>query len=264
MNSGQDSHIHYRHFVFQASKEHLHQLLLELSISSMNERELILYRDEDILALNKPSRCVAHRQKRDDLQEDARELAERLARVRPGSLRAINRLDADTTGIMLFASNKRAARHYSSLFASRKVRKQYLAIVWGSAPECFEIRGSIKACSKRSFVVKDGGKAALSKVTAIEELRSKDDKDLSFCKVDLQTGRKHQIRAHLSSQNLPIVGDKLYGGDDYLEGFGPVEHPLLHAYHLALPQKGGRRLVIEARLPKHFGDILVFLRQKRK
>ncbi len=107
----------------------------------------------------------------------------------------VHRLDRATSGVMIIAHTKTAARELSKIFAERKVTKVYLAIVKGKFPE------------QTVSLDKDvDGKTALSHATL---LQNTDDK--SLLKIDIETGRKHQIRKHLSSFGYPIIGDRLYG-----------------------------------------------------
>ncbi len=115
---------------------------------------------------------------------------------RPGFL--VHRLDRATSGLMIIAHSKTMARDFSKLFADRLIKKTYLAIVKGKFPH-----------AKISIDKDIDGKTALSHITL---LNNTDDK--SLLKVDIETGRKHQIRKHLSGIDYPIIGDRLYGNAD--------------------------------------------------
>ncbi|HIM95642.1 MAG TPA: RluA family pseudouridine synthase [Gammaproteobacteria bacterium] len=110
----------------------------------------------------------------------------------------VHRLDRATSGIMMVAHTKRAARGLSELFAQRKINKTYLAIVEGDfIHKILTINDKVD------------NKHAISHVTLLRAVGNK-----SLLKIDIETGRKHQIRKHLSGIDHPIIGDRLYGNAD--------------------------------------------------
>jgi tRNA pseudouridine32 synthase/23S rRNA pseudouridine746 synthase len=110
----------------------------------------------------------------------------------------VHRLDRATSGIMMVAHTKRAARELSELFAQRKINKTYLAIVEGDfIHKILTINDKVD------------NKHAISHVTLLRAVGNK-----SLLKIDIETGRKHQIRKHLSGIDYPIIGDRLYGNAD--------------------------------------------------
>ena len=110
----------------------------------------------------------------------------------------VHRLDRATSGLMIIAHTKQAARELSELFADRKIKKTYLAIVEGKFQDkTLRIEENID------------GKHAISHVTLLRAAGNK-----SLLKIDIETGRKHQIRKHLSSVDYPIIGDRLHGNAD--------------------------------------------------
>lgn len=112
----------------------------------------------------------------------------------------VHRLDRATSGIMMVAHTKHAARDLSKLFADRKINKTYLAIVEGE----FSARAG-----KLTITEKIDGKSAISHIKLLTF-----SKNRSLLEVRIETGRKHQIRKHLSGINYPIIGDRLYGSAD--------------------------------------------------
>lgn len=106
----------------------------------------------------------------------------------------VHRLDRATSGLMMFAHNKKMARQLSELFADRVIKKTYLAIVSGKHPKRNSVHQLID------------GKTAISHFSLIDEKNQQ-----SLLSVEIETGRKHQIRKHLSSAGYPILGDRLYG-----------------------------------------------------
>ncbi|EEZ80384.1 RluA family pseudouridine synthase [uncultured Candidatus Thioglobus sp.] len=107
----------------------------------------------------------------------------------------VHRLDRATSGLMLIAHTKNMARDLSKMFADRNIDKTYLAIVEGKFTK-----------EKITLEKPIDGKNAVSHVTLLESEKFK-----SLLKVKIETGRKHQIRKHLSEFSHPIIGDRLYG-----------------------------------------------------
>ena len=107
----------------------------------------------------------------------------------------VHRLDRATSGLMILAHSKTMARELSKLFADRLIKKTYLAIVAGDFPH-----------KKISLNTDIDGKHALSHITKLMKNAQK-----SLLSVHIETGRKHQIRKHLSEINFAIIGDRLYG-----------------------------------------------------
>ncbi|MEO1890380.1 MAG: RluA family pseudouridine synthase [Candidatus Thioglobus sp.] len=107
----------------------------------------------------------------------------------------VHRLDRATSGIMMVAHTKHAARDLSKIFADRKINKTYLAIVEGKLSD-----------DALTIDEKIDGKHAVSHIKLLTYTNNK-----SLLKVHIETGRKHQIRKHLSGAGYPIIGDRLYG-----------------------------------------------------
>lgn len=163
---------------------------------------------------------------------------------RPG---IVHRLDKDTTGLMVIAKNNESYRYLKELFETRKVRKEYLAIVFGNFDQK---SGRIENFmdrdphNRRKMAVRPSGRKAISEYEVISEVDG-----FSLVKVHIITGRTHQIRVHMTDINHPLLGDPVYG--NFKHKFN-LDHPLLHCTHLAFTDKNGREMVFDKEVPEEF------------
>lgn len=185
----------------------------------------IIYRDDDIIVLDKPSGLLSVPGKalehRDCLQT-------RVQRVFP-SATIVHRLDMATSGIMLMALNKEAHRHVSKQFEMRQTQKTYQAIIFGQPQsEAGEINLPL-ICDwpnrPKQMVDFTRGKVALTRWKVIS-------RNNQTTKVELFpiTGRSHQLRVHMQSIGHPIIGDRLYA---HAEALGLAKRLNLHAQYLS-------------------------------
>jgi 23S rRNA pseudouridine1911/1915/1917 synthase len=169
----------------------------------------VLYEDEKVLVVNKPAQVDSY-----DIEESFK------------GTRLLHRLDRETSGVLLLGKEESFIKRAIEAFKHREVKKEYIAWVDGVVFEELEIDAPIttikqgRAISKIDF---KRGKKALTKVYP-EEIQGKKSK----VKVEIVTGRTHQIRLHLSYAGFPIVGDAQYGSRT------KAKHFLLHASKVAL------------------------------
>jgi len=226
----------------------------------------ILYRDEWLIAVDKPTGLPTHvtaDPRRPSLAGLLRErLSGRLSGSGHGAYLAVHqRLDRDTTGVVLFATDAAANAGLARAFALGEVRKTYLALV-ASAPavapgDHFTIAAPLGESSANGRV-RVGGADAKPAVTEVW-VRERLGRAL-LLELRPTTGRKHQIRAHLAHVGLPVLGDVVYGGsnpDARRRALPGVPRLMLHAARLELVHPvSGRRLVLESPLPADFADAL--------
>lgn len=143
----------------------------------------------------------------------------------------VHRLDRDTSGVLVFACNENAKEALKKQFAEHMPKRIYYAVVEGHLNSA---QGRIESLLSEdsNFFVRSGKSGKLA-ITHYEVIRT--TKNLSFLKVQLETGRKNQIRVHLSEMGHPIVGDRKYGAIR-----NPLKRLGLHAHHLTFfhPGKG--------------------------
>lgn len=213
-------------------------------------RASVLWRDDEIIAINKPPGLAVQggtRTRRHlDLMLDALRFG---AGERP---RLVHRLDRDTSGVLLLARTAPAAARLAAAFRGRKVQKLYWALVAGR-PRRDEGRIDLalaKGPGRRGERVSgaEGGKPAVTRYRVIDALGRR----CAWLALMPHTGRTHQLRAHCAALGAPIVGDGKFGGQAaFLGGVGIAKRLHLHARAVVLPGPGGRDVRIVAPLPDH-------------
>jgi 23S rRNA pseudouridine955/2504/2580 synthase len=170
-------------------------------------QDIILFEDENIIALNKPPGITTET----DNAPDSVSLADIAKKYNP-EIRIVHRLDRETSGVILGAKNDEWYRYFSMAFERRKVHKEYHALVagiWKLEDKTIELPLSKKG-SHKGVVDHREGKRAITIVNTLENF-----KDYTLLRCEPVTGRFHQIRVHLASIRCPIVGDELYGGKPF-------------------------------------------------
>lgn len=212
----------------------------------------ILWQDDCLLAINKPAGLPAHPTVSG--RPNALDLVSEVIEASGGRAQPIllHRLDANTTGLLLFALTRAANLSLSRQFSEHRIEKSYLALVRGRPPEHFAVSNHLKAGVRgRTMAVASGGLAAQTDFTT---LACHDGVALVVARP--RTGRTHQIRVHLAGLGFPLLGDILYGGTAVLPlvtGCIPLPRHLLHALSLSMIHPhSGERQTLSAPLPADF------------
>jgi len=212
----------------------------------------ILYEDEDILALNKPAYILVHPSKEERKDTLANGVVTYFkSKDIKRKIRFVNRLDMNTSGVVLLAKNSYGQSRLMREMKKNKVTKKYLAIVEGYfEKEAGEISKSIGLASGENIKrnVMDSGDFCKTKYKVVEELKN----NLSLVEVELETGRTHQIRVHMAYLNHPLLGDELYGETSKL-----IDRQALHCLEMIFESTRSKKIVsVKAPLPKDLEKIL--------
>ena len=206
----------------------------------------VVYEDKDILLINKPAGMLSQPDKtgKPSLVEyvigyllEKGEITEKdLSTFKPS---VCNRLDRNTSGIVAAGKSLRGLQMLSALFHDRSMSKYYLCITEGVIEKEAHIKGYLHKEEKCNKVVvsKEKRKDSLPIETKYQPLGN--NGTLTLLKVELITGRSHQIRAHLASVGHAIIGDHKYGSREKNQIYGEkyhLAHQLLHGYRLSLPK----------------------------
>jgi 23S rRNA pseudouridine1911/1915/1917 synthase len=204
----------------------------------------IVFDDNDIVVVDKPPGVAAHPSRGWDgptviggLAAAGYAISTSGAPEREG---IVHRLDAGTSGLMAVAKNELAYSRMKNLFRNREVHKVYHAVSQGLLDP---LAGTIDAAIGRhpaheyKYAVTQSGKPSITHYETLEAFRH-----ASLLRVDLETGRTHQIRVHMSAMRHPIVGDTMYGGDPVLADRLGLSRQWLHAVELSFehPRTGER------------------------
>jgi 23S rRNA pseudouridine955/2504/2580 synthase len=217
-------------------------------------RALVIHDDPAVLAFNKPAGLPVQTRDPDDKTLDR--LLAAFAKSNGKRPRLVHRLDAQTSGVIVAGKTQPAAAALSQAFATRDVSKTYLAIVSGAALDGSS--GEINAELTRHIArpglelmraARPGDQKTQSALTRWRVVASAGQAHL--LELTPETGRMHQLRAHLSIIGRPILGDPYYGGATSLKG-EPVPRLMLHAWKLDLPHPLGERLALKADPPSDF------------
>ena len=205
----------------------------------------ILYEDDDVIVVNKPSGLLTHAKGGLSDEPTVAEI------IRPKSSFAtdtdrpgiVHRLDRDTSGLLIIAKNPESATHLQRQFAERTAKKTYIAITDGK-PKLNAAKIDLpigrNPSAPSTFRIDPNGKPAQTTYHVLAENDAQ-----SLVELKPTTGRTHQLRVHLAHLNAPILGDRVYGKPSDCR-------MMLHAQKLEITLPSGERKVFEAAIPDEF------------
>lgn len=213
----------------------------------------IVYESEHILLLNKPAGILSQKSAPTDLSVNEWLIGYLLAnnQISGAQLETFkpsicNRLDRNTSGLMICGKSLAGSQRMNSLIKERKVRKFYRTIVKGNIEEGSYIKGFLRKDENmnkvflKESISKDDKEEYVPIETAYEPIFGGDD--YTYLEVELITGKTHQIRAHLAFIGHPLLGDEKYGNKEWNHTFTNMKLPkwqLLHSYRLEFPELEG-------------------------
>lgn len=236
----------------------------------MKLAELIIFEDEDFIALNKPSGLLSIPDRQ------GKEISlKTLLQQKYDSLFTVHRLDKDTSGLIVFAKNEMMHWHLSMQFEERQTEKIYVGLVIGSPATqngTIDLPIAENRVTPGKMIINRRGKQSLTDYKVLENFGS-----YSWMQFCIQTGRTHQIRVHAKNMGHPIVCDKLYGdgkplllsslktkfklSKNELEEKPILNRLALHALRLSFTQPHGEKVALQADLPN---DLKATLQQLTK
>lgn len=210
---------------------------------------LVIYKDKNIIVLNKPSGLAVQGGTNTTRHVDAMLPALKFEKEEAPKL--VHRIDKDTSGVLVLARDRKNAEILTKAFKEHNLTKTYLALVKGCPQKMSgQIKAPLEKVGEKSAIVAEGKKA----ITDYEVLDHLGEK-FALVKACPLTGRTHQIRAHLEFLGTPIVGDDKYFGEKREKIANLKDKLYLHAYKIDLSSIYNK-LTIKAELPEHFCDAL--------
>lgn len=215
----------------------------------------IVYEDDDIMVINKPSGLIVHPgsgNKNNTLVNGLLDYTNNLSDLngeeRPG---IVHRLDKDTSGLMLVAKSNKAHQILTEDFSKHDVKREYYALIKGVFPHNTAIIdapiGRDEKNRKKMCVTAKNSKNAVTHLTVLRRY-----KDYTLVKLDLETGRTHQIRVHMAYIGYPVVNDPLYGTKKATE-FGQFLHSKTITFTHPITKK---EMHFECDLPDYFQNFI--------
>lgn len=236
----------------------------------------IIFEDENLIVLDKPSRLLVHHDGRDNEYTLTDWLLEKYPEMRgvgePLMIRnrkeekqidrpgIVHRLDKDTSGVIVIAKNQETHTFLKQQFQERSVTKTYICVVWGNIKEDFGTIDAPIGKSKKDFRQWQAGDKARGLMreayTSFEVLKriQENGEYFAVCRVFPKTGRTHQIRVHMKYIHHPLVGDALYAqSKPYVLGFSRLA---LHAESLCFKLLSGEEKTFHSEIPEEFKNLL--------
>jgi len=236
----------------------------------------IVYEDDDLVVVNKPAGMVVHPAYQNWSGTLVNALIHHFNELphmpgnegRPG---LVHRIDKDTSGLLVIAKTEHAITHLAKQFFDHSIERTYQAIIWGiPSPEAGTINVNVGRSLKdrrvtAAFPNGDFGRHAITHYKLLKDFRY-----VSLIECRLETGRTHQIRAHMKYIGHPLFNDEMYGGSEVLKGtmftkykqfvencFKVIPRQALHAKSLGfIHPTTGKKMQFDSELPQDFVDVM--------
>lgn len=242
------------------------------TLSHAKKQFKIAYEDENVIIVEKPFGLLVHGDKTEKKNTLANQVAGYLAEkgeYAPGREKTfvpspVNRLDRNTTGLVIFGKNNRALQSLNQMIRERGyVRKYYMTVVYGEMERNLQLKDKMEKDEKTNTVKVLDLESGDGKVMETIAKPLKTAKGYTLVEVELVTGRTHQIRAHLADAGFPVIGDVKYaikGQNKKIEQKYKLSTQLLHAYKLCFdggiaPLEYMKGIEVKANLPANFEEI---------
>ena len=242
----------------------------ERRLAKARKQFRIAYEDEDMLVVSKPFGLLTHgdgKEKKNTLANQVIGYLQEKGEYSPAAEKTfrpapVNRLDRNTTGLVIFGKTAEATRRLAAQIKDHEeIEKYYLTIVAGQLKEERRIESVLEKDEDSNTVrtadepsdQNDDTQKGKSATTIVRPLQSA--RGYTMVEVQLITGRTHQIRAHLAAEGFPIIGDRKYGQPKVNKSMKDrfnLDAQLLHAYKLVVTGRDGRKIEIEDRLTPAF------------
>ena len=225
----------------------------------------IVYEDDYLMVLNKPSGLVVHPGNGNynntlvnGLMYYTKNLSNIGGEIRPG---IVHRIDKDTSGLILVAKTNGVHEILADDFKNKRIKREYIALLDGvfkSASATIDAPiGRDKNNRKKMCITADNSKDAITNIKVLERYEK-----ATLIECSLETGRTHQIRVHMAYLHHPLVGDEVYGKKD---SKFKVNGQMLHAKYLGfIHPTSGKFVEFDSPLPEYFSSILMSLENREK
>ena len=237
----------------------------EINLKAQDIPLNVIYEDNDIIVINKPKGMVVHPANGNPdgtlvnavMNKCKDSLSGIGGEIRPG---IVHRLDKDTSGAIIVAKNDKAHIALSEQLKNHEVKKTYLALVRGIITENEATINMPIARSKKDrkkMDVDKNGKEAITHFKVLGRYKNK----YTLLQINLETGRTHQIRVHLSHIGYPIIGDEVYSNG---KNEWNVSGQCLHAWKLEFNHPiTGKKISLEAEIPEYLKNIIKELEEEK-
>ena len=223
-------------------------IIVSNGYNTKEETLKIIYEDDNIIVIDKPAKILTISNKNEKENTLFRKVSNYLKKEKK-KVFVIHRLDFDTSGVIMFAKNQKVQELYQNNWNNLAKKREYIAIVEGITPPKGHIESYLKE-SKTLEVYSSKNKDGLFSITDYETI--KHNKKYSMVKILISTGRRNQIRCHMSDINHPILGDSRYKSKE-----NPLGRLALHAHNLVIRDPiTNKEFTFTSNIPEEFNNII--------